>query len=451
MLCGSVTTITGTEDALMKSLLCSLGLLLLSTLAAYSADEKLAKPNALTPKEIADGWILLFDGESTFGCSVEGEAKVENGMLVVGGEKQATIPIGFGFFESSWQYRWEGNDAPEVGVRLFGKQGTSRFTNSMKLAPITGEQWNTARFQINPSLGPGGGGRSGRKEIAGPFVDTLTVTIPPPRGRGRFEVQIHVPEKSRLLLRNLKVKPLGLSPIFNGKDLTGWKEIHTDRTKSKFGVNDKGELIIKNGPGDIQSEGQWDDFVLQIDVLSNGPHLNSGVFFRCLPGQFWAGYEAQIRNEWISDVTLKDGTKLSGSLTLKDDDAALQVYTVQGKQARPARPRQMKKFAKADITELVDHRDMPIDFGTGAIYNQQPARKVVSNDHEWYTMTIVANGNHLAVWVNGYQTADFTDKRPPNESARKGAKVDKGPVSLQGHDPTTDLCFKNIRIAELPK
>jgi hypothetical protein len=44
MLCGSVTTITGTEDALMKSLLCSLGLLLLSTLAAYSADEKLAKP-----------------------------------------------------------------------------------------------------------------------------------------------------------------------------------------------------------------------------------------------------------------------------------------------------------------------------------------------------------------------------------------------------------------------
>ena len=100
---------------------------------------------------------------------------------------------------------------------------------------------------------------------------------------------------------------------------------------------------------------------------------------------------------------------------------------------------------------MIDHRDMPIDFGTGAIYNQQPARKVVSNDHDWYTMTIVANGNHLAVWVNGYQTADFTDKRPPNESAHKDSKVDKGPVSLQGHDPTTDLCFRNIRIAELPK
>ena len=38
------------------------------------ADEK-AKPNTLTPKEIEDGWILLFDGETTFGWKVDGEAK----------------------------------------------------------------------------------------------------------------------------------------------------------------------------------------------------------------------------------------------------------------------------------------------------------------------------------------------------------------------------------------
>ena len=30
-------------------------------------------------------------------------------------------------------------------------------------------------------------------------------------------------------------------------------------------------------------------------------------------------------------------------------------------------------------------------------------------------------------------------------------KVDRGPVSLQGHDPTTDLSFRNIRITELAK
>src|SRR3954471_2571949 len=53
------------------------------------ADEK-AKPNTLTPKEIADGWILLFDGESTYGWKVEGEAKAKDGVLLLGGEKETT-------------------------------------------------------------------------------------------------------------------------------------------------------------------------------------------------------------------------------------------------------------------------------------------------------------------------------------------------------------------------
>jgi hypothetical protein len=37
------------------------------------------------------------------------------------------------------------------------------------------------------------------------------------------------------------------------------------------------------------------------------------------------------------------------------------------------------------------------------------------------------------------------------DNARNGCKLEKGPISLQGHDPTTDLSFRNIRIAELPK
>jgi hypothetical protein len=244
-------------------------------------------------------------------------------------------------------------------------------------------------------------------------------------------------EKDKFLIRNIKLKTLGLKSIFNGKDLTGWKEVKTNRSKSKFTVTDKGELNIKNGPGDIQTEGQWADFALQIEVFSNGPHLNSGVFFRCIPDKFWSGYEAQIRNEWVSDVLLKDGTKLTGSYTAKGDE----VIVRSGKK--------VKKVKKADVKEVIDHRDKPIDYGTGAIYKRQAARKVVSSDKEWFTMTVIAHGKHLAVWVNGYQTADFTDKRKPSKNAREGAKTAKGPISLQGHDPTTDLRFRNIRIAEL--
>jgi hypothetical protein len=195
-------------------------------------------------------------------------------------------------------------------------------------------------------------------------------------------------------IKTLKFRPTGLSPIFNGKDLTGWKPI-PDR-KSRFEVTEAGELNIKDGNGDLQTEAQWDDFVLQLEIKTNGTHLNSGVFFRALPGEFWSGYESQIRNQWEGD----DRTK-------------------------------------------------PVDFGTGGIYNQQPARRVVSSDNEWFTKTIIATGNHIAVWVNGIQVSDFTDQRPARESARRGSKTSPGVISLQGHDPTTDLSFRNIRIARL--
>jgi Domain of Unknown Function (DUF1080) len=216
--------------------------------------------------------------------------------------------------------------------------------------------------------------------------------------RPNLAIGFVVPAGVTFELRRIRLKPLGLEPIFDGKGLTGWKEIENPKTKSKFTITKDGWLNVKNGPGDLQTKRQWDDFLLQLECISNGTHLNSGVFFRCLPEQFWSGYEAQIRNEW------------------KGND-----------------------------------RTKPVDYGTGGIYNRQAARRVVSSDHEWFTMTVIAEGTHLAVWVNGYPTADFTDNRPPATSARKGSKVDKGPISIQGHDPTTDLSFRNIRIAELPK
>src|SRR5690242_2747248 len=64
-------------------------ILLLAALPCHAQDE-MPKPNTLTPKEIADGWILLFDGESTFGLKTEGEFRIENGILVIGGGKKVS-------------------------------------------------------------------------------------------------------------------------------------------------------------------------------------------------------------------------------------------------------------------------------------------------------------------------------------------------------------------------
>ncbi len=45
----------------------------------------------------------------------------------------------------------------------------------------------------------------------------------------------------------------------------------------------------------------------------------------------------------------------------------------------------------------------------------------------------------------------WTDERAKDENPRKGLRLDAGHLSIQGHDPTTDLLFRNIRLAEIGK
>ena len=219
-----------------------------------------------------------------------------------------------------------------------------------------------------------------------------------------------------VVLRDIKLKPLNLKAIFNGKDLTGWKEY--PGKKSKFTVTKEGWLNIKDGPGDLQTEGRWADFVLQLDCISNGQHLNSGVFFRCLPGQYQNGYEGQIRNQF---------TKEPREYTVEEYD-----------------PETHKLLGKKKVQSTA------VDYGTGAIYRRVPVSRQAASDNEWFTMTVAAHGRHIATWVNGVQVVDWTDNRPEAANARAGCYLKKGPLSLQGHDPTTDLDFRNFRLAELP-
>jgi hypothetical protein len=376
----------------MKRLLPAL--LLLSLCAAVAAAEEQAGPNTLTPKEAADGWLLLFDGATTFGWQAPNRSTwhVVEAMLY----PQADTPgllvsnAGFSDYELKLDYRVRSDARAELRTGC-GPGGDVRPGNYSVMLPRVAGGWCEGRLTVRGGLITG---HSFTSKGFGEGVGGKAATGPPQAATGdRIALA-----GNGVIFRSIKLKPTGLKPLFNGKDLTGWKEVKTARTRSKFTVTGKGELNVEDGPGDLQTEGQFDDFLLQLECRSNGDHLNSGVFFRCLAGQFWRGYEAQVRNQW------------------KDGD-----------------------------------RTKPVDYGTGGIYNRQPARKVVSSDREWFTMTVVAQGNHLAIWVNGDQTADFTDRRPADRDARKGTKTDKGPVSLQGHDPTTDLSFRNIRIAELPR
>jgi hypothetical protein len=93
-----------------------------------------------------------------------------------------------------------------------------------------------------------------------------------------------------------------------------------------------------------------------------------------------------------------------------------------------------------------------VDTGSGGIYFHQPARRVVGSDNQFYTQTIVAQGRHIATWVNGYPVANWEDPYPEGTSPRnKQALLKPGPISLQAHDPKTNLDFRNIRIKSLKR
>jgi len=332
----------------------------------------------LTPEQIADGWIMLYDGESTFGWVVKGTAKVENGKLILGGKEETILTTTSRFGPFTMQLEYEADADAKL---MMGDMANTldHLGGGLHRADIEyqGSEKQTS-WSVNTRLGDKIGGANASATIA------LT--------RQPFTIRV-APGKS-LTIDRLVLKPTKMTSIFNGKDMTGWKEF-ADR-KSKFTITPEGWLNVKDGPGDLATMGQYDDCVLQLECISNGEFLNSGIFFRCLPDQYQQGYEAQIRNQYA----------------LK--------------------------------------RTIPVDYGTGAIYRRQAARKVVSNDKEWFTMTILADGPHLATWVNGYQTADFTDDRPMKDNARQGYKAGKGCISIQGHDPTTDLSFRNFKIRELP-
>ncbi len=401
----------------MRYLLC-LPLLLTLTAFTFADDDPKPKPNTLTPKEVADGWLLLFDGEDTFGWKALDDSKwsVVEGMLAPQGDKPVRLvtTAAFADYDLSLEFRGTTETKADlvVGCDADGHTTDADRTGAIPLV-ARGNGWATLTASVRNGLLTEYQTRSGGRGFG---------TSAPQGGGEVKKTSGHLAVSgNNFIVRNVKLKPVGEKSIFNGKDLDNWKVFAgtTPKVKSEFTVTKDGTISLKNGPGDLQTKDAWADFTLQVECISNGKHLNSGVFFRCRPDEYQQGYEAQIHN----------------GFTEKPD----KKYKIEEYDPKTNELKDTKEIAFAAI-----------DYGTGAIYRRMPARTQVAKDNEWFTMTVVAQGRHIATWVDGVQVVDWTDNRPLKDNARNGCRLEKGPISLQGHDATTDLNFRNIRIAELP-
>lgn len=368
--------------------------------------------NPFTKEEQAAGWLSLFDGQSLFGwesSSPDINWSVQDGAIVADsgpiGFLLTTIP--YADYELICEYRMPagGNsglflrcDSPpgnistqcyEVNIADKHPQGftTGSLVNRKAVGfPVKRhEDWNEFRVVVDGS----------QVEVSHNSEPVLTYTaennVAP---TGRIALQKNA---GKIEFRKVIVKPLNLKSLFNGQDLTGWRVV--PGSKSEFRV-ENGEIHVHNGQGFIETEETFQDFIFQGEAISHSAELNSGFFFRTLPGTEEApsnGYEYQIHNGFQGD------------------------------------------------------RSKPNNAGTGAIFRRVDARYVVANDQEWFTATWIACGPRMSCWVDGYQVVDWVDDRQPDPNPRRGLRLEGGHLSLQGHDPTTDLSFRNLRVAEYPK
>lgn len=371
-----------------------------------------SKHNQLSRQEIEAGWIRLFDGETTFGWKANSNAnwKVADGAISADkGEKGLLVTTTkFADYELRCDYRLEtgGNSGIFLRTPFIPKDPASDCyeLNMCDTHPAFPTGSLVGRKKPANKIPGEGVWKTYHVKVLGNQVDVVLDGEPvlsyidntaAPLTQGFVGLQLNA---GKAEYRNVYLRPLSTKPLFNGKDLTGWRVVPGG--KSQFDVAD-GTIHARNGRGFLETEGTWGDFILQADIKTNGKHLNSGIFFRTQAGTAEApsnGYECQVHNAF------------------KDNDRA-----------------------------------KPVDFGTGAIYRRIAARRVVPNDFEWFTMTLVADGPHIAAWVDGYQVTDWTDVRAPHDNPREGLRLAAGHFSLQGHDPTTDLSFRNLRVAEFPE
>lgn len=365
-------------------------------------DGFLGEQGILTKEDLNEGWIALFDGETLFGWRPQQAANfhVKDGVIIADQGEQCLLCTTTQF--SDYVFKVDFRSAPNTNSGIF-------LRTSPKPANVTEACYElNIAAQDNPfptgSLvqrekveGKGGDDAWHQYEVTmdGAHVvikldgeEILDYTDKAPVGRGFIGLQHN---KGRVEFKNVKLKPLGTEPIFNEKDLAGWKEY--PNMASQFDVTPEGFLKLRGGKGMLESEGQFGDFVLQVEAITHGAYSNSGVFFRSIPGEEMNGYESQLQNGHPNENELM--------------------------------PR------------------------TGSLVRRQLARTMAASDFEWFTKTIVAEGPHFAVWVNGYLVTDVVDRRKRDINPRRGLRTEAGTIILQGHDANTEASFRDIRIVEM--
>lgn len=417
-------------------------------IAAVCLNSCTAPHNTLTPEEKADGWALLFDGESLDqwkdynGDSLTIPWRAVDGCIrsVGGGSDRMGYIVTKKQYENfildwSWKLSAGGNsgmlyhvvgnpyfDVPYVTgpeYQLIDNDGWERLHAPQKLEPWQRLGVDYAMHLPDPDslfVNPQGEWNQSRIVYDNGHVEhwlnghkilefeAYTDDWFARKNSGKWA---HAPEyglASRGVVclqdhgdpasfRDLKIKELprkagNTVDLFNGRDLQGWEICGTE----KWYVDKAGNLVCESGPdkeyGYLATRGYYDDFDLTLEFrqLSNG---NSGVFFRSF-------IEPPVKvHGWQCEVAPKN-----------NDTAG--IYE---------------------------------SYGRGWLYQIPDSKESVLKEGAWNTMRIKVVGDRVQTWLNGEAMTDLTD-------AAIGAA--QGRIALQIHDGGgIKVLWRNLRLQKL--
>jgi HEAT repeat protein len=375
---------------------------------AKMTPEEIKNAQEAADKDMLEHWkvidnTLVFDGKGHSLCTVKDYKDFE--MLVDWKiEKEGDSGI---YLRGAPQVQiWDPAQWPEGSGGLYNNQkGPSK---PLKKADNPIGEWNTFRIKmvgdkVTVHL-------NGILVVDDVVMENYWERDKPIYRTGQIELQAH---STRLYFKEIYIREIlpedgvqeltpeekeeGFTPLFNGKDLSGW----TGDTKGYVAENGKIVIYPKRGSGNLYTEKEFSDFILRFEFKLT-PGANNGLGIRApLEGDAaYVGMELQIL-----------------------DNTAL-IYK--------------------DLQPWQYH---------GSIYGTAAAKRgYLRPVGEWNSEEVIAKGSKITVILNGNTIvdADITDairRGTIDGKDHPGLKREKGHIGFLGHGSHVE--FRNIRIKEL--
>ena len=203
-------------------------------------------------------------------------------------------------------------------------------------------------------------------------------------------------------------EPMQFRELFNGKDLSGWVNVNTD--KDTWSVRD-GLLICTGHPiGVMRSDKQYENFIMHIEWRHMEAGGNSGTFL-------WA------------DGTVPDGRRLPRGVEVQ----MLELEWPNLNRSKDGKPRDIA-YVSGEVWGVGGLKTTP-DNPRGVRSKSVELR--CKGKGEWNTYDIVAVDGIIKLAINGKFVNGISK-----------ATVKKGYICLESEG--AEIHFRNIRIMELP-